>query len=911
MTCVFIASGVQLSSILSESRENISLHQCFVQYRFQSYNSSGLVSIIASSLLFNITDCKLSGYNYINNDYSGYISASVVHNCAISISNFVVCAQNISQIGKDSVPIMLNGSIVESCYFCDQLYVVYGICSQQLVFGSLLNGTSYCAYPFEFVNNECVCVEGYIINISTCINILNNFNVIKNETLAQQQQVLSIQTNLDQIKNDFLAISQIIESSVINNISVLEQKLQQHISNTTNQLSIQTNQLIQYSNELDQRIYNNITALNTTIRDINDTVENNMNNYNVIVKQMQNDITTLKQQIAKCSSSTDDENYTDSQNICTISLYIFRFNINSITHQLAKSNFSGGFVFGATQQISNAYIDIDDNIYQTIEPLFQNQVQFNNIIIQIGTQNTNSGQILTNSQSIVINQVKICSKTNTTIQVAANHQLNILQQQINDIRVVDLQISFGFVMSQGNICLIGVIKGTMNIVNYQVKGSYQSSGCVALAAMISQSSIINIHQLNFQPSSYNIGNESSYLISNSNSSQIYISNTTIVIGTIYTAAIFCQIATTSTNYLQFGGVISQINSTQLNVNNIIYDTKLQYVSQNIANSGLIIGNSFFSLNQININNICLQSIVNSVTQFLQYGLLGIFEGRLFIGASSIIIISSGTSTKFGTIGILTELCINAQISDVQIYFTVKNNVGSYNSPLIGYQKALNCSVINVSIYNSTMNSSLYCGSLFGVIIKNNITIISCSVVRSNMTCGSAVGGIVGVISCQSNTTIINQMINNCNFNSGDYAGAIVGTVGDIVDGSQNPFIFTKNITISNTNVISVLYAGGLIGMSRNNPQFQFDQLTINTIRVQGQYCGLFVGKLTTGSIVMTSSQSQGENYVNGIKYCKIPAKVALGNFSENPEGYLNWEPNQIISNRIQKVIKSNYIICSF
>ncbi|CAL6012495.1 Hypothetical_protein [Hexamita inflata] len=47
------------------------------------------------------------------------------------------------------------------------------------------------------------------------------------------------------------------------------------------------------------------------------------------------------------------------------------------------------------------------------------------------------------------------------------------------------------------------------------------------------------------------------------------------------------------------------------------------------------------------------------------------------------------------------------------------------------------------------------------------------------------------------------------------------------------------------------------------------------------------------------------------EYCKIPAKVALRNISENPEGYLNWEPNQIISNRIQKVIKSNYIICSF
>ncbi|CAL6004763.1 Hypothetical_protein [Hexamita inflata] len=420
-------------------------------------------------------------------------------------------------------------------------------------------------------------------------------------------------------------------------------------------------------------------------------------------------------------------------------------------------------------------------------------------------------------------------------------------------------------MSQGNISLIGVIKGTMNIVNYQVLGSYQSSGCVVLGVMISQSSIINIHKLNFQPSSYNIGNQSSYLISNSNNTYIYISNTTIVVGTIFTYAIFCQIATTSTNSLQFGGVASQINSTQLNVNNIIYDTKLQYVSQYIANSGFIVGNSNFSLNQININNICLQSTVNSVTQFLQYGLLGIFEGRLFIQSSSCIINSSGTSTKFGTVGILTELCINALISDVQIYFSVYSNVGSYNSPLIGYQQAINCSIINTTIYNSSMNSSYFCGSLFGVIVKNNISIINSSVIKSNMVCGSAVGGIFGVISCQSNTTIINQIINNCQFNSGQYAGAIVGAVGNIVDGSQNPLIYTKNITISNTNIVSVLCAGGLIGISENNPQFSFDSLTLNTIRIQGQQYGLFVGYLITGSIVIKSSQSKGQNYINGVQ----------------------------------------------
>ncbi|CAL6070461.1 Hypothetical_protein [Hexamita inflata] len=243
-----------------------------------------------------------------------------------------------------------------------------------------------------------------------------------------------------------------------------------------------------------------------------------------------------------------------------------------------------------------------------------------------------------------------------------------------------------------------------------------------------------------------------------------------------------------------------------------------------------------------------------------------FEGRLFIESSSFIINSSGTSTKFGTIGILTELCINAQISNVQIYFTVKSNVGSYNSPLIGYQKAINCSIINVSIYNSTMNSSYYCGGLFGV-TWNNITITNNSVIGSNFTCGSAVSGIICVISAKSNITIINQLINSCTLNSGDYAGAMVGTVELInQNGLQNPYIQINNFTLSNTNITCIKYAGGLVASVQTQSQFIFNSLIIRNIRVQGQYYGFLVGyNMYNSQFVIQSSQSQGENYVNGIK----------------------------------------------
>ncbi|CAL6115569.1 Conserved_hypothetical protein [Hexamita inflata] len=96
--------------------------------------------------------------------------------------------------------------------------------------------------------------------------------------------------------------------------------------------------------------------------------------------------------------------YNDIGIQCHQSIYITTFDIQAITHSVTNNaNYSSGYVFKTATVITNAFIDISNNVYTTVKPLFQSQASFTNIKVQISTQTINSGSILTAATSIVIN----------------------------------------------------------------------------------------------------------------------------------------------------------------------------------------------------------------------------------------------------------------------------------------------------------------------------------------------------------------------------------------------------------------------------------------------------------------------------------------------------------------------------
>ncbi|CAL6103992.1 Conserved_hypothetical protein [Hexamita inflata] len=155
--------------------------------------------------------------------------------------------------------------------------------------------------------------------------------------------------------------------------------------------------------------------------------------------------------------------------VCTAQLLIATFNINAITNSVtSSSDFGAGYVFSQTVVFQNIFIDVQNNVYSTtIKPLFQNQIQFTNIKIQLGTQVMGNGAVLSSLSSIRVNNMNIISKSGCTITVQTNYQLNLLIGASKDNNIINnLLINLSMLMSSGNLTLIGNINSILIVQNY-------------------------------------------------------------------------------------------------------------------------------------------------------------------------------------------------------------------------------------------------------------------------------------------------------------------------------------------------------------------------------------------------------------------------------------------------------------
>ncbi|CAL6081644.1 Conserved_hypothetical protein [Hexamita inflata] len=303
---------------------------------------------------------------------------------------------------------------------------------------------------------------------------------------------------------------------------------------------------------------------------------------------------------------------------CSQSMYATQFDIQAITHSVTNNaNYTSGYVFKTATVVKNAFIDISNNVYTTtVKPLFQSQASFTNIKIQIGTQTVNSGSILTPATTIVISQMNIISKLNTLITVNSLQQLQILQNETNNANINNLLINLSFAPSSGNITLINITTGIMTITGYQVLGAYQSTQCVAMITftiMTPYGSVVNIqiYNVTFQSSTYNIGRSSSYLFIQIYGCNITLTNISVILGSITQPQTLTTMSSTDTIQYQFGGLISNIDSSfsgiNLTITNIIFNC-YQYLDTNyIFKSGFIISAVGYQGNlNVTLQELCIQ-----------------------------------------------------------------------------------------------------------------------------------------------------------------------------------------------------------------------------------------------------------------------------------------------------------------
>ncbi|CAL6064205.1 Hypothetical_protein [Hexamita inflata] len=350
-TLVFIASGYHLSGILIEPCNSIVLIQIIIQNRFSSEYSSGVANQVREALkTFVVDSCKLMQHNMIISQYNGYLVSNVEVDITIEMVELYVCVEQIERFGQYKVQIDLIGSDTIQCNLCQLQHVSYGLCVDQLLYGELVAEKLICKYPFVFVLNKCECAFGYLLNQSTCINVVDTMtnifqNLVSISTNLEQSIIYNytqtdnnlfknttnlenmLQSNISAVMNTIYSISQYLENNIVQNwtladnnlklnVSAIDQRILNNISLTNNNLKINTSNLEQFiisnysllsshlyneSMKLNINIQNNITYLNSQLYSNFTNIIQTIQTMNQTMQQQKCVIQQLQQQI-NCNS---------------------------------------------------------------------------------------------------------------------------------------------------------------------------------------------------------------------------------------------------------------------------------------------------------------------------------------------------------------------------------------------------------------------------------------------------------------------------------------------------------------------------------------------------------------------------------------------------------------------------------
>ncbi|CAL5971377.1 Conserved_hypothetical protein [Hexamita inflata] len=671
-------------------------------------------------------------------------------------------------------------------------------------------------------------------------NIYQNISILDQQIAEQVNLTRSnINNNISALENYLLLNYSKAEQSIISNFSSLNENIRDNytqLQNTidTNSISL-NNSIMNNASIIDVRLYNNITALNYTISanissvqqvqsnisknisvfddKLNKTIENFDDVFNYLYVQLNNltdnvfCLNNYGKIINDTCFTTSELNSSELQQ-CNQYVFFFIFDIQQISYTISSS--SGEYIFNSETIIQNAFIDIVDNVYTNITPLFQTQNNFLNVKIQIGNQNTTStSSLLTLSQNITIQQLIIMSKINSEILIDQNGWLNILMDNTNFSNINNLLINLNIPMCSVNIALIA-FSYNLNLTNYQLLGNYQSSKSVCTIKYVAQQSIIRLRNINFRPNIFNVGRSSSYFISCASISEILIDNAAIIIGNKTLNSILSQIYSQYLNNMfEFGGLIYKIqDDSQIQIRNIFIDCYQIIITDYVWYTGILIGQALSNQNSIYIDKICLYSnIQGTYKSVYNFGLIGQNYGNLCIQQSVLTFAIQGLNVRIDNLGI-----VGIQIQDINLLQTNSSILNSsivleFNLTdgdrvgLMGSSNSSNLTIGNTILSNSQVSGTNCIGMVGSV--SQNITLLNISLFKNIITGKSRyIASIFGV--CYANITMSNSSIYQSNISGENYIGGLIG------------LSYKSNITMIHTIISHIIIVYPKQWDSKNN-----------------------------------------------------------------------------------------------
>ncbi|CAL6084108.1 Hypothetical_protein [Hexamita inflata] len=380
---VFIANGSCLSGILSYSQNRLIIQKSAIQFRFSTIQAAGIV-IRAEPSIFTLSDTNISGFNYKQSEISGLIASE--NNAHLTLNNILICTQ-MSVFGSLSKNIVITGIILNCITVCQSKFYVYGICLQQLEFGTL-NKILECVHPFIFNGVGCQCDNGYLLNGSMCVNVLDELfdldmelnqkisnlqDKITQDNIIIQEYIVGNYTQLHQYVQDS---DLIIQSRIISNFSLQQQYLQNNYSTLENMIKNQfSNQQLVMMNNINILANNIVSSTNLLQSYINGNYSQQSTqitaNYILIEKSIISNVTSLNNLISNNYITTNNNiiyNFSKADSNLQSATVVIDQKMNIIQNQLSNQ------IIGYQQYSDNRVITTQQYIVNQINSLLA-QVQ--------------------------------------------------------------------------------------------------------------------------------------------------------------------------------------------------------------------------------------------------------------------------------------------------------------------------------------------------------------------------------------------------------------------------------------------------------------------------------------------------------------------------------------------------------
>ncbi|CAL6107226.1 Hypothetical_protein [Hexamita inflata] len=397
----FLANGQSISSIMQITNIILQIINVQLQFRFDSVLVGGLVIQVQENLTFIVTDLDIVGYNFQENSQSSNlinkIDEAIIQ--TINISNLNVCSniQYLINNGNASLVSLTEQPNYTCENICGQNTPIYGLCQIDLVNGylNIMNNTKYCVNPFVYNGEECVCIDGYLLNGTICINIISTL------------------TNLDKY--------------IFNNVSTLNINLQNNISNISNQLVATKDYLYNYftskTNDLWQFVNSTFDNINNKQNQFELVVSSNISQLQIETQNLQSNLTTHK--IINDQLRVDLQSLNSSFNTQVLSLTTKLQNVNNSLQTQINTNLAS--LSSLSTQFNSFKLDAVNNNTQL-------NTQIQNIISTANSQKLVTDSLradLTSSNNSLQTQINNINSVNN----AQNADINMLKNRTSGLNL--------------------------------------------------------------------------------------------------------------------------------------------------------------------------------------------------------------------------------------------------------------------------------------------------------------------------------------------------------------------------------------------------------------------------------------------------------------------------------------------